>query len=91
VAVRTWLVYLLECGDGTFYTGITIDLGRRLAAHQRGTASKYTRARLPVSVIYREAHDTRSSALRREVFIKRLTHSDKLRLILAAPRGQFPA
>jgi len=84
VTVRGWLVYILECGDGTLYTGITIDLNRRLSAHQRGTASKYTRARLPVRVIYQEAHHTRSSALRREALIKRLTHEDKLGLILGA-------
>jgi len=78
--MRGWLVYILECGDGTLYTGITIDLRRRLTAHQRGTASKYTRARLPVKVIYEETHHTRSSALRREALIKNLSHRDKLAL-----------
>jgi putative endonuclease len=75
------VVYILECGDGTLYTGITIDLRRRLAAHLRGAASKYTRARLPVRVIYQEAHRSRSSALRREALIKALTRRGKLGLI----------
>jgi len=85
VTMPGWLVYILECGDGTLYTGITIDMKRRLIAHQRGTASKYTRARLPVRVIFEETHHTRSSALRREALIKSLSHRDKLGLILSAP------
>ena len=90
MAVHGWLVYILECGDGTLYTGITIDLRRRLTAHQRGVASKYTRARLPVRVIYQEAHHTRSSALRREAVIKALPHRAKLRLILTLPSSSPP-
>lgn len=90
VTVHGWMVYILECGDGTLYTGITIDLMRRLAAHQRGVASKYTRARLPVRVIYEEAHHSRSSALRREALIKTLTHEDKLGLILRSPSSPPP-
>ena len=80
-----WLVYILECGDGTLYTGITLDLSRRLASHQRGAASKYTRMRLPVKVIFQEGPHTRSSALRREASIKRLTHADKLGLVPTSP------
>ncbi|MGH9868034.1 MAG: GIY-YIG nuclease family protein [Candidatus Polarisedimenticolia bacterium] len=76
-----WQVYILECGDGTLYTGIAVDLGRRVDAHQRGTASKYTRARLPVKLIYQEAHPTRSGALRRESLIKKMERRDKLRLL----------
>ena len=90
VTVRGWSVYILECGDGSLYTGITIDLRRRLAAHQRGAASKYTRSRLPVRVIYQEAHHTRSSALRREAHIKTLTHGDKLGLILGSLSARPP-
>ncbi len=91
VTVRSWLVYILECSDGTLYTGITVDLNRRLTAHQRGAASKYTRARLPVRVIYQEAHHTRSSALRREALIKTLTHEDKLGLTLGAHPPGVPS
>ena len=80
-----WLVYILECGDGTLYTGVTVDLRRRLAAHQCGTASRYTRARLPVRVIYQETLHTRSSALRREASIKTLTRREKLCLISTPP------
>ena len=78
--MRTWLVYILECGDGTLYTGITVDLDRRLAAHASGSASKYTRSRLPVRLIYHEGQPTRSSALRREAFIKTLSRDEKLGL-----------
>jgi putative endonuclease len=84
--VKRWLVYILECRDGTLYTGVTKDLPRRLAAHQRGIASKYTRARLPVRLVFREARHTRSSALRREAFIKTLTRREKL-VLLATGRG----
>ena len=79
--VRGWLVYILKCADGTLYTGITVDLERRLATHQRGAASKYTRARLPVKLIYQEPHRTRSSASRREAEIKTLARREKLRLV----------
>ena len=75
-----WLVYILECGDGTLYTGITVNLERRLAAHGSGSASKYTRSRLPVRLLYQENHPTRSSALRREAFIKTLSRDEKLGL-----------
>ena len=66
-----WFLYILECGDGSFYVGITNDLGRRLMMHNAGKASKYTRARLPVHYRYTEAHPTRSSASIREAEIKR--------------------
>ncbi len=78
--VKPWLVYILECGDGTLYTGITTDLQRRLRAHARGKASKYVRARLPIRVVYQEKHETRSCALRRESQIKGLTRREKLGL-----------
>lgn len=76
-----WTVYILRCGDGTLYTGCTNDLPRRLAAHQSGRGAKYTRSRLPVALVYREAAPDKSSALRREAAVKRLDRRDKLRLI----------
>lgn len=76
-----WRCYILECADGTFYTGITNDLAKRLAAHNDGSASKYTRSRLPVRVVYFEAHPDRASASRREIAIKRLSRATKWRLI----------
>ena len=75
-----WVCYLLECADGTLYTGISNDLPRRLGQHARGVASKYTRTRLPVSLRYSEKHPTRSSALRSEAAIKRLPRARKLAL-----------
>jgi putative endonuclease len=75
-----WFCYLLECADGTLYTGISNDLPRRLGQHARGVASKYTRARLPVRLRWTERQRDRSSALRREAQIKGLSRSEKLAL-----------
>lgn len=72
--------YILRCADGTLYTGWTNDLDRRLTAHNRGTASKYTRPRRPVAFAYVEAHETKEEAMRREWEIKRLTREEKLAL-----------
>jgi len=79
-----WVCYLLECADGTLYTGISNDLPRRLGQHARGVASKYTRSRLPVRLRWCERHRDRSAALRREAAIKRLPRARKLAL---AARG----
>jgi putative endonuclease len=81
VTVSTWCVYVLRCGDRTLYTGITNDLDGRLAAHRSGTASKYTRGRQPLRLVYHESHPNRSSASRREAEIKKLPRSAKLALI----------
>jgi putative endonuclease len=72
-----WTVYLARCGDGTLYTGITTDPERRLAQHNAGSGAAYTRTRLPVTLIYREPVSDRSSALRREQAIKKLTRAEK--------------
>lgn len=80
-----WYVYILRCGDGSLYTGCTDDVARRLAAHQRGRGAKYTRSHLPVELVYREAVEDRSAALRREAAIKRLSRQEKLSLIASAP------
>jgi len=77
----SWVVYVLRCGDGSLYTGITNHLARRLAAHRAGTASRYTRARRPVRLVYQERRRTRSAALRREAAIKRLPRAAKLELL----------
>ena len=76
----SWWVYLLRCGDGTLYTGITDDLDRRLAAHNAGRGAKYTRSRRPVMLVWREEQPDKSAALRREIQIKRLSRRDKLAL-----------
>lgn len=76
-----WFVYMLRCADGSLYTGIAKDVGRRCELHNAGTASRYTRSRLPVSVEYQEAHVTRSLALKRELAIKAMSRKDKESLI----------
>jgi putative endonuclease len=75
-----WVCYLLECADGTLYTGISNDLTRRLGQHARGVASKYTRARRPVRLRWSERQRDRSAALRREAQIKSLPRGEKLAL-----------
>ena len=77
-------VYILRCGDGTLYTGITNDLPRRLAAHSSGRGAKYTRGRLPVELVWHEGQPDKSAALRRELQIKALSRAEKLRLIAGA-------
>jgi predicted GIY-YIG superfamily endonuclease len=79
-----WFVYLLQCADGTLYTGIAMDVSRRCQQHNAGTASRYTRSRLPVVVVYQEAHANRPLALRREAALKALSRQQKLSLIRLA-------
>lgn len=76
-----WLVYVLRCTDGSLYTGITNDLDRRIGQHNAGSASRYTRSRLPVELLYQESQPSRSLALKREAAIKRLSRTRKLELI----------
>ena len=87
----TWFVYLLQCADHSFYTGITHDLPRRLEQHNAGTASRYTRSRLPVVLVYHEPQDSQSHALKRELAIKALSRQQKESLINLKITGvQFP-
>ena len=81
-----YYVYMLRCRDGTLYTGITTDVERRAAVHNRGKGAKYTRSRLPVTVVYRESQPDKSAALKRELEIKGLTRVQKLRLIANKPQ-----
>ena len=76
-----WYVYILRCGDGSLYTGMTDNVARRLAAHRAGKGAKYTRGRGPLELVYRECVPDRASALRREAQIKRLSRTEKLALI----------
>ena len=76
-----WFVYLLRCGDGTLYTGITKDVTRRTQQHNAGTASRYTRSRLPVALVYQESAPSQSLALKREATIKAMSRLDKESLI----------
>lgn len=73
-------VYILKCADGTLYTGWTTDLVRRLKQHNSGVASKYTKVRLPVDLVYFEELATKSLALKREYAIKQLSRQAKLQL-----------
>ena len=77
----SWSCYLLRCADDTLYCGITNDLEKRLAAHNAGTASKYTRVRLPVELVFAEPCADRSAASKREMEIKGLSREKKLALI----------
>lgn len=77
---ESWTVYILRCADGTLYTGVTNDLARRLAMHEKGTGAKYTRGRAPYEVLHTEVFSTRGDALRREAGIKALGKNDKLAL-----------
>ena len=85
-----WVCYLLECGDGTLYTGISNNLPRRLGQHGRGVASKYTRVRLPVRLRWSERHPDRAAALQREAEIKHLPRAGKLALCRGPADGRLP-
>jgi putative endonuclease len=76
-----WYTYILECADASLYTGITNDIGKRLAKHNSGKASKYTRARLPVVLRAYWLQKDKGSALKEEARIKKLSRADKLKLI----------
>ncbi len=75
------IVYVLQCADGTLYTGWTTDLERRLRAHNDGQGARYTRGRRPVRLAYQEEQPTRSAAQKREAAIRRLSRASKLKLI----------
>src|SRR5690606_8119460 len=81
---REWHVYIVRCSDGTLYTGVTNDVVTRIASHNAGRGAKYTRPRLPVSLVWSESAGERGDALRRELEIKRLRRVDKHRLIAGA-------
>jgi len=76
-----WFVYIMRCADRSLYTGISNDLDRRLKQHNAGTASRYTRSRLPVTLEYQEEQPNKSSALKREFAIKALSRKAKETLI----------
>lgn len=73
-------VYILECADGTLYTGWTTDLEKRIKAHNEKKGAKYTKSRTPVSLYYYEEFETKSEALKRESRIKKLKRKDKTML-----------
>ena len=81
--MSTWFVYMLRCGDGSLYTGISTDVEARLKTHNAGKGAAYTRSHLPVKLVWKEKAKNESVAKKREAFIKRLTRKDKLNIIHA--------
>lgn len=79
---KCWVVYILRCSDNSLYTGISKDLNKRLLAHNYGKASRYTRCRRPVSIVFVEENFEHSAALKRELHIKSLTKKQKECLIV---------
>src|SRR5215470_17341108 len=82
---REWSVYVLRCGDGSLYTGIAKDIVARLEQHNQGRGAAYTRAHLPVQLVYQELKFTRSAALVREAQLKRLPRQKKEGLVSSSP------
>lgn len=80
-----YTVYILQCHDGSLYTGITTDIDRRLIEHAKGKASKYTRSKLPVKCMYTELQPDESSAKKREIEIKGWNSKKKLALVKGSP------
>ena len=79
--MKCWSVYILECGDGSLYTGITNDIPARLLAHSEGRGAKYTKGRGPLMLKYQEECEDRSMASKREIVIKKLSREEKLALM----------
>jgi len=84
-------VYMLKCRDGTFYTGYTVDIKRRLGEHQQGIASKYTRGRTPVELVYLEQKPDKNTAMQREWQIKHMPKTSKQRLIASSDLNMLKA
>jgi putative endonuclease len=78
---KPWFLYIVECSDGSFYTGITNDIERRKQQHNEGIASRYTRSRRPVEIRYQENCGSRSQALIRECSVKLLSRKEKVELV----------
>ena len=86
--MSAWTVYIIRCSDGSLYTGVTKDLDRRFAEHRDGKrGARYFSGREPESVVYREPGHDRSSALKREIAIKRLSRAEKLDLVAQGAEG----
>ena len=79
---KQWKVYILRCGDGSLYTGVTTDVAARLEMHRSGRGAKYTRSRLPLELVYTEDCPDKVTAFQREWQIKHLTREEKLKLLV---------
>ena len=86
--MKPWFVYLIECADGSLYTGVAVDVEKRYAAHAAGKGARYTRSHPPARLLARFPHPDRSSALKAEYAIKQLTPAAKRAL---ADNGTAPA
>jgi putative endonuclease len=84
-------VYIIQCKDGTLYTGWTTDVASRVNAHNEGLGAKYTKGRGPVRLLYSESFESKSDALRREMAIKKLSREDKLKLAIAPAPSSAPS
>lgn len=80
-SVSAWAVYILQCADGSLYTGCTNDLEARVARHNAGKGAAYTRSRRPVRLVFHERADDRGGALRREHALKQLSRAEKLGML----------
>jgi putative endonuclease len=85
MTAATWSLYILRCGDGSFYTGVTTDIGRRFREHEAGRASRFTRTRRPVALVYQETCGSRSQALVRECAVKSMGRQGKEDLVSGRP------
>lgn len=85
-----YYVYILKCCDGTLYTGIAVDVQKRLAVHNSGKGAKYTRSRLPVRLVYQETQPDKSAALKREIQIKKFSRAQKLQIIAQQTDEKHP-
>jgi predicted GIY-YIG superfamily endonuclease len=83
--VERWFVYVVECADGTLYTGIALDVPARLAAHEAGRGARYTRGRGPLRLLWKRRCATQGNALRLEWALKRLSRDEKRKLV-GSPR-----
>ena len=81
ISEKRWYVYMLQCKDGSLYTGITDDIQKRLDAHRSGKGAKYTRGRGPLTLKYLEIYESKGDALRREIVIKALKPEKKRAMI----------
>ena len=79
--MKYYYTYMVECSDGSYYTGYTTDLEKRVASHNAGAGAKCTKSRRPVRLIYSEKYETKHDAMSREMKIKQLTHQEKAALI----------
>jgi putative endonuclease len=86
-SAATWFLYILRCSDGCFYTGVTTDIGRRFREHEAGRASRFTRTRRPVVLVYQETCGSRSVALSRECAVKSMGRPRKEDLVAGGPRS----